>query len=103
LNFCRNPKSKVINKIKEPPDTSADLKFVCLLFNGLRKTKAKMAGTITKETKREGQGKVKRRTTCKNKKRERASPSHDGKLSHSWPIMSLTCKSWDLIVMGGLE
>jgi len=29
-----------------------------------------MVGTITKETKKEGQGKAKRCTTCKNKKKE---------------------------------
>jgi hypothetical protein len=42
-----------------------------------------MARTITKETKKEGQGKAKRRTTQKNKKKkERASASHGRKLSH---------------------
>ncbi len=41
LIFCRNPISKVINKIKEPSNTNMDLKFVCLLFNGSRKTKTK--------------------------------------------------------------
>jgi hypothetical protein len=34
-----------------------------------------MAETITRETKREGQRKVKRRTDCRNQKRGRASPS----------------------------
>ncbi len=45
-----------------------------------------MARTITKETKRKGQGNTKRRTTRKNQKRERASPFHGRKLSHPWPF-----------------
>jgi hypothetical protein len=53
------------------------------------------------ENKRAGQRKVKRRTSCKNQRRGRASPSHSRK-----PIAFLmlsACKSWNLIVIGGRE
>jgi hypothetical protein len=51
-----------------------------------KSNKRSMAGTITKETKREGQGKAKRRIACNNQKREKISPFHDRNLSHSWPF-----------------
>jgi hypothetical protein len=68
-----------------------------------------MAIIITRETKRGGQRKAKRRTTCKNKFlrnkiKNKTSFSCGRKLSHPRPLlMSLACKWWDLIVMGGLE
>jgi hypothetical protein len=45
-----------------------------------------MAGTITWETKREGQKKAKRRTTHKNQNnyKKKTSPSHGRKLSQPW-------------------
>jgi hypothetical protein len=43
-----------------------------------------MARTITKETKKEGQRKDKRHTTCKNQKREKAHPSHGKKLHEKY-------------------
>jgi hypothetical protein len=42
-----------------------------------------MAGTSIRDTKREGQRKAKRCITCKNKKKEKASPSRGKKLFHS--------------------
>jgi hypothetical protein len=43
-----------------------------------------MAKTITKETKKEGQGKAKRCITCKNQKKEKANPSHGKKLHEKY-------------------
>jgi len=45
-----------------------------------------MAGTITGETKREGQRRAKIRTAYRHKKWEKANPSHGGKLSHPRPL-----------------
>jgi hypothetical protein len=46
-----------------------------------------MVGTITRETKREGQRKVKRRIASTNqKKKEKASPFHGMKLFQSQPL-----------------
>jgi hypothetical protein len=48
-------------------------RFICALFNKKtekqKSNKRLMVGTIRKETKKEGQGKAKRHTACKNKKR----------------------------------
>jgi len=51
-----------------------------------KSNKKSMVGTITKETKREGQGKAKRCIACQNQKSEKASPSCSRKLSHPWPL-----------------
>ncbi len=60
---------------------------IFLYFYGRQKSnKISMAGTITKETKREGQRKAKRHTAHRNpKKRERASPS--GELVPYFPLL----------------
>jgi hypothetical protein len=56
------------------------------------------------EDKREGQRKAKRCAACRNQRRERTSPSCGRKaISPTTLLMSLACKSWDLIVIGGLE
>jgi hypothetical protein len=43
--------------------------FICAFLILKKSNKSFMAGTITKETKKEGQGKAKRHTTCRNQKR----------------------------------
>ncbi len=48
-----------------------------------KSNKGMMAGTSIRDTKREGQRKAKRCITCKNKKKEKASPSRGKKLFHS--------------------
>ncbi len=53
--------------------------------------------------KREGQRKAKRCTTRKNKKKERVNPFRGRKFSPTAFLMSLACKSWDLIIMRSLE
>jgi hypothetical protein len=45
-----------------------------------------MLGTITKETKKKGQKKVKRQTIPRNQKREKVNPSRGRKLFHPWPL-----------------
>jgi hypothetical protein len=55
-----------------------------------------MAGTITRETKREGQRKVKRQRACKNQKKRKELVPLMVRNYHA-------CKSWDLIIMGGLK
>jgi hypothetical protein len=65
-----------------------------------------MAKTITRETKKRQKGKAKDDSLHEPKEKERASPFCVRKLSHPWPmtpLMSLTHKLWDLIIMGGLE
>jgi hypothetical protein len=59
-----------------------------------------MARTITQKTK----GKAKKQPACKNQRMERTNPSRERKLCHPQPfLMSPTCKSYDIIIIGGLE
>jgi hypothetical protein len=73
--------------------------------NKTQKTnKRLMAGTITRETKREGQKKAKRQTTRKNQKKGRKLiPFVVGSYFTHSPSNVASCKSRNLIIMGGLE
>ncbi len=63
-----------------------------------------MARTITRETKREGQRKAKRQIAWKNQKKERVLILLLVEIiSPIAPLMLPTCKSWNLIIIGGLE
>jgi sRNA-binding protein len=78
-----------------------------LFFYSLSKEKQKSnkkstTGTITKETKREGQGKAKTCTTRKNQKREKLVPFVEiSFLTHGLSSV-VDMQLWDLIVMGSL-
>jgi len=60
-----------------------------------------MVGTINRKTK----GNVKKKPKdAQPTRKERANPFRGRKLSHpKIPLLSLTCKSWDLIIIGGLK
>ncbi len=56
-----------------------------------------------KREKGKGKERSKKCTTHKNQRKERGSPSHEGKLSHPQPLVWLACKSRDLIMVKGLK
>jgi len=61
--------------------------FMLDCFEESKKFKEKTDGqNHHMEDKREGQRKAKRHTTCRNQRRERASPSRGRKLSHPQPL-----------------